>query len=210
MLDRTLRRILDPWIEIPAAWLARQGVSATAVTLVGFGFGIGAAAALACRQYDWALGLILINRFADGLDGAVARRTAPTDSGGFIDSVCDTVFYASIPLGFAVGDPEQLLAALVLLHSFMGTTGSFLVFATFAVKRRLTSNWGAQKSFYYHFGLMEGTETILFFIAFCLFPDYFQPLAWTFAGLCWLTTVIRVITGALLFRLPDQDQAASP
>jgi phosphatidylglycerophosphate synthase len=210
MLDRSLRRILDPWLESPARLLARYRVPATAITLSGFAVGIAAAVALAWRRYDLALGLILLNRFADGLDGAVARKTAPTDAGGFIDSVCDTIFYASVPLGFAWGDREQFLPALVLLHSFMGTTGSFLVFATFAMKRRLTSNWGAQKSFYYHFGLMEGSETIFFFLAFCLFPPYFGPLAWTFAALCWLTTLVRIVTGVLLFRLPAEDQIESP
>jgi phosphatidylglycerophosphate synthase len=205
MLDRSLRRIVDPLLESPARLLARYHVPATAITLSGFAMGIAAAVALAWRRYDLALGLILLNRFADGLDGAVARKTAPTDAGGFIDSVCDTIFYASVPLGFAWGDREQFLPALVLLHSFMGTTGSFLVFATFAMKRRLTSNWGAQKSFYYHFGLMEGSETIFFFLAFCLFPSSFAPLAWTFAALCWLTTLVRVVTGVLLFRLPAED-----
>lgn len=202
MLDRPLRRLLDPIIEIPAAALARRHVPAAAITLTGFACGIAASAALAWRRYDVGLVLILINRLADGLDGAVARHSAPTDIGGFLDSVCDTLFYASVPLGFALGDREQLLPALVLLHSFMGTTGSFLVFATLAVKRGLTSEWGAQKSFYYHFGLMEGTETILFFVAFCLFPTYFAPLAWTFAALCWLTTITRVVTGIALFRVP--------
>ena len=202
MLDRPLRRLLDPIIEIPAAALARHNVPATSITLCGFACGIAAAAALAWRRHDVALVLILVNRLADGLDGAVARRSAPTDVGGFLDSVCDTLFYASVPLGFALGDRDQLLPALVLLHSFMGTTGSFLVFATLAVKRGLTSDWGAKKSFYYHFGLMEGTETIFFFVAFCLFPAYFAPLAWTFAALCWLTTLVRVLTGIALFRVP--------
>lgn len=202
MLDRAVRRLIDPWIDIPAAALARRNVSPSAITLIGFACGIAAAALLAWRRYDAALALILLNRLADGLDGAVARHSAPTDVGGFLDSICDTLFYASIPLGFALGDREQLLPALVLLHGFLGTTGSFLVFATLAVKRGLTSSWGARKSFYYHFGLMEGTETILFFVAFCLFPSYFGPLAWTFAALCWLTTLVRVVTGVALFRSP--------
>ncbi|MFM7072412.1 MAG: CDP-alcohol phosphatidyltransferase family protein [Planctomycetota bacterium] len=214
MLDRVARRIVDPLLEPPAAWLVRRGVSASTVTVAGFVAGIAACGALAYREYHWALLLIVANRVADGLDGAVARRTTASDWGGYLDSVCDTIFYAAVPLGFAVGAPEHWLPAFCLAHSFSGTGGSFLTFAIMLAKRgsaglasttadsasktvavaasttaRVTT--GA-KSFPYHRGLMEGTETIAFFLAFCLAPSWFALLAWTFTALCWLTTATRV------------------
>ena len=196
MLDRAARRLVDPWLEPPAAWLVRCGVSASAVTVVGFASGIAACGALAFREYLFALFLILANRVADGLDGAVARRTAATDWGGFLDSVCDTVFYAAVPLGFAIGAPEHWLPAFCLAHSFSGTGGSFLTFAILLAKRQSATNavvhTAASKSFPYHRGLMEGTETIGFFVAFCLAPSWFAPLAWTFTALCWVTTATRI------------------
>jgi phosphatidylglycerophosphate synthase len=197
MLDLAARRLVDPWLEPPAAWLVRRGVSASAVTIAGFLLGIAACGALACREYYWALGFIVANRVADGLDGAVARRTAPSDWGGFLDSVCDTVFYASVPLGFAIGAPEHWLPAFFLANSFAGTGGSFLTFAILLAKRGTAT----AKSFPYHRGLMEGTETIAFFVAFCLAPSWFAPLAWTFTVLCWVTTGSRIALASRALRV---------
>jgi hypothetical protein len=45
---------------------------------------------------------------------------------------------------------------------------------------------------YHSFGLMEGTETIAFFVAFCLWPHLFGTLAVVFGALCWLTVAGRV------------------
>lgn len=218
MLDRVARRLVDPLLEPPAAWLVRLGVSASTVTVTGFFAGIAACGALAYREYHWALLLIVANRVADGLDGAVARRTAASDWGGYLDSVCDTIFYAAVPLGFAVGAPEHWLPAFCLAHSFSGTGGSFLTFAIMLAKRRSAGHTTTtaksaseftavaatntttttaraaigEKSFPYHRGLMEGTETIAFFVAFCLAPSWFALLAWTFTALCWMTTATRV------------------
>jgi phosphatidylglycerophosphate synthase len=36
----------------------------------------------------------------------VARRTGLSDFGGYLDIVCDFVFYAAVPLGFALADPS--------------------------------------------------------------------------------------------------------
>ena len=76
--------------------------------------------------------------------------------------------------------------------SFMGTGASFLAYAAIAAKRGENSRAQGVKSMYYSFGLMEGTETIAFFAAFCLWPGYFAPLAWVFGCLCWLTVAGRM------------------
>lgn len=55
--------------------------------------------ALAFGLYGLALGLIALNRIMDGLSGAVARLTGPTDRGAFLDIALDFVFYALVPLG---------------------------------------------------------------------------------------------------------------
>ena len=52
----------------------------------------------------------------------MARLTAPTDRGAFLDITLDFLFYASIPLAFAVADPAaNALPAAVLLAAFIGT-----------------------------------------------------------------------------------------
>ncbi|MBS3996682.1 MAG: CDP-alcohol phosphatidyltransferase family protein, partial [Hydrogenophaga sp.] len=140
--------------------------------------------------------LLLLSRLLDGLDGAVARATAPTDRGGFLDITLDFVFYAAIPLAFAVADPlANALPAAVLLASFIGTGSSFLAFAIVAEKRRLQSLAFPDKSFYFLGGLTEATETIAAFVAMCLWPQWFAPIAYGFAALCALTTVLRIAWG---------------
>lgn len=201
MLDRALRRVIDPCLEPLAGLMLRSGVTANGVTVLGFVLGLGGCAAIAAG-FVW-LGLVLIlgNRLADGLDGMVARRSSGTgagsDLGGFLDIVLDLLFYALVPLSFGLLDRERnLLPAAVLLVSFFGTSGSFLAYAVLMAKR---GDSGCGKSFFYSAGLMEGSETVLFFVAFCVFPGWFAELAWVFAGLCFLTTLQRVLAGMRMF-----------
>ena len=200
MLDRPVRKLIDPLLDIPAKFLAARRISANAITVTGFLLGMLSCVAISRHSYEIALALILANRFADGLDGMVARRTQASDLGGFLDIVLDVVFYAGVPFSFALSDSKLLLPACFLIYSFMGTTGSFLAYAAISAKRGLTTDRDGKKSFFYSVGLMEGTETIIFFILFCLFPSRFAQLAWTFGILCWLTTAIRLTTGTIEFR----------
>lgn len=201
MLDAALRKLIDPPLGAAAAVAKKARVSANAVTVAGFLPGLGAAAALCFGEYLIALALIVVNRVMDGLDGAVARQTTPTDLGGFLDIVGDFIFYGAVPFGFAVAAPEaNALPAAFLLLSFIGTGSSFLAYAVVAEKRKITTDIRGRKSFYYLGGLTEGTETIGFFIACCLLPQHFPLLAWIFGGLCWITTLTRIAAATTAFR----------
>ena len=50
---------------------------------------MAAATAIALQAYVTGLALLLASRLADGLDGPVARLTAPTDRGAFLDITLD-------------------------------------------------------------------------------------------------------------------------
>jgi phosphatidylglycerophosphate synthase len=193
----------------PAKFLADRGVSANTITVTGFLFGMLACSMVAVQWYTAGLVLILLNRLADGLDGMVARLRKNSDLGGFLDIVLDLIFYGGVPMAFALSEAANLLPACFLLYSFMGTSGSFLAFAVIAAKRRVTTDRDGKKSFFYSVGLMEGTETVLFFILFCLFPSNFALLAWTFGALCWLTIAIRIAGGFFAFRNPPESTAQS-
>ena len=193
MFDGRLRRMIDPVCDAAAAVVARSGLSANALTVLGFLFGAGAWAALAFQQYALALALIAVNRVLDGLDGAVARRLGPTDLGGYLDIVLDFFFYAGVPFFFAVGRPEAALPACFLVFSFVGTGSSFLAFAAVAAKRGLTTETKGKKGIYYLGGLTEGAETIALFVLICLFPQHFALMAWVFGALCWVTAATRVL-----------------
>lgn len=200
MLDAPVRKLIDPPLDWAAARLARLGLGANAVTVGGFVVGVAGCVAIGFQWYTVALVLILLNRLADGLDGPIARRTGATDTGGFLDIALDTVFYSGVPFAFAAGRPEFALPAAFLIYSFVGTGGSFLAYAVIAAKRGMTTQVHGKKSFFYSVGLMEGTETVGFFVLFCLLPDQFGLLAWVFGGLCWLTTALRVAAGVTAFR----------
>jgi phosphatidylglycerophosphate synthase len=201
MLDAYVRPLIDPPLNAAGRVLGRIGVGAIEMTLAGFVAGLSAAAAIAIGQPGWALILILLNRLADGLDGAIARATHQTDLGGFLDIVLDFIFYAAIPLAFALADPfRNALPAAVVLASFYASGSAFLAFAIMAEKRGLSSEAQGKKSLFYLTGLAEGTETILFFVLCCLFPDAFRWLAFVFAGLCFVSTAARIVIGWRSFR----------
>ncbi|MCK5934237.1 MAG: CDP-alcohol phosphatidyltransferase family protein, partial [Fulvimarina manganoxydans] len=102
MLDAALRRRIDPPIEALAGWLAGQGATPNLVTVAGLCLGLAAAGSIALGAPIVGLVLILVSRLCDGLDGAIARQTRPSDLGGFLDIVFDFIFYGAIPLGFAL------------------------------------------------------------------------------------------------------------
>jgi phosphatidylglycerophosphate synthase len=193
MLDRRAQTVLKPALLTLGRWLVRAGVGANTLTVAGCALGLAAALAIALQAYLWGLVLLLASRLLDGLDGTVARLTQPSDAGGFLDITLDFVFYAAIPLGFALADPAaHALPAAVLLASFIGTGSSFLAFAALAEKRGLRDTALPGKSFYFLGGLTEATETIAVFAAMCLWPQHFAWLAYGFAALCALTTALRI------------------
>ncbi len=200
MLDAKLRPLIDPPLNRMGAAMARLGVSANMLTFGGLALGLAGAAAIAFGELWLGLALIIANRLADGLDGAVARATQPSDLGGYFDIVADFAFYVSIPLGFGLLDPANALPALVLVAAFVLTGTSFLAFAVIASKRGEQTDAHGKKSFFYSTGLAEGAETIAVFIAMCVFPAWFAFIAYAYAGLCVLTVIQRSALAAIQFK----------
>jgi phosphatidylglycerophosphate synthase len=196
MLDRYATVLIRPPIAATARLLVRAGLGANTITVIGFFIGVLAAILIANGAYLAGAMAIFASRLCDGLDGAVARLTQATDAGGFLDIALDFLFYASIPLAFAIGNPtEHALPAAVLLAAFIGTGSSFLAFAVLAAKRGLQDLATPGKSFYFLGGLTEATETLAFFIAMCLWPAHFDVLAYAFAALCGITIATRIWWG---------------
>jgi|DEB0MinimDraft_10_1074344.scaffolds.fasta_scaffold155939_1 phosphatidylglycerophosphate synthase len=202
MLDPLMVRLIAAPINRAGKALAARGVSANAVTIGGFVIGVLALPALALDFPTIALVCIAINRVADGLDGAVARETAKTDFGAYLDIVLDFIFYGLVVLGFAIRDPGEAVVAAALIVSFIGTGASFLAFAVIAAKTGIETAARGEKSFFYSGGLAEGTETILFFILVCLKPDWFVPAAMVFMAMCWITVAMRIFQAWAAFQTP--------
>ncbi len=193
MLDRFARQLIDPPLNVVGRAIAARGIGANDVTLIGLGIGLIAALMIGLGAPFWALIPLLISRIADGLDGAVARATQKTDFGGFLDIAADFLFYGAIPAAFVFADPTSNGAAgAFLLASFYFNGTSFLGYAILAEKRGHITTAQGQKSLYYSNGILEGTETILFFVLLCLMPTFFAPLAYVFGALCFATAILRI------------------
>jgi phosphatidylglycerophosphate synthase len=196
MLDRRATALIQPAVDAVARRLVRSGIGASQITLAGLVIGLFAAFLIANNAYLVGAAAILLSRTCDALDGAVARLTRPTDSGGFLDIAFDFIFYASIPLAFAISQPLQnALPGAVLLAAFVGTGSSFLACAVIATKRGMSNVDYPNKSFYFLGGLTEATETLAFFTAMCIWPQFFPELAYAFAALCVVTIVTRIFWG---------------
>ncbi|MGB5723674.1 MAG: CDP-alcohol phosphatidyltransferase family protein [Parasphingorhabdus sp.] len=193
MFDSRLRPIIDPPLNALGARLARIGLTADQVTLAGGAIGIGAGVAIGFQHYLPGLALLLLSRLLDGLDGAIARATAQTDFGGYLDIVSDFAFYIAVPTGFGFAVSANLPFALILVGSFTLTGISFLAYAVMAAKAGLETDAHGKKSFFYNTGLAEGTETIIAFVSMCLLPQYFAIIATVYSAMCVITVIQRTI-----------------
>ncbi len=201
MLDRAARQIIDPPLNRIGQQLAARGWTADSVTMLGLALGLICALFIALGWFALALIPLLASRVADGLDGAVARATRKTDFGGYLDIAADFLFYGAVPCAFVLHDPATNGAAgAFLLTAFYVNGTSFLGFAILAEKRDMETTAQGQKSLYYSNGILEGTETILFFVLLCLFPNAFPVLSWVFGLLCFATAGLRIWGARQIFQ----------
>ena len=207
MLDKFITPVIKPLLTPVVMLMHKRGITADQLTVAGFLVGLLAVPLLAFEMWYGALVAIALNRILDGLDGALARYANQSSSaGGFLDITLDFLFYAAIPLGFILANPEQnAIAGSLLLATFIGTGSSFLAFAIAAEKFKLEKPQFKYKSFYYLNGLTEGTETIALFIAFCIWPQHFAVMASIFAIACGITIFTRIHGGYHTLKQQEAD-----
>jgi phosphatidylglycerophosphate synthase len=189
MFDEKMRLVKDG-LFAPAARLLHN-VPPWLFTLAGLLVGVATAVLLWQQQYGWGIALWLVNRICDGLDGAIARHSgSQSDLGGYLDIVVDFVVYALIPVGLAAGvSATAVTATLVfLLCTYYVNAASWMYLAAILEKRRITHP-ARLTTVAMPPGIIGGTETILFYIAFMLFPAY---LAWLF-GLMGVLIVVTIL-----------------
>lgn len=206
MLDGVMRKLIDPPLNSMGKNLARAGIGADTMTLFGLGMGLAAAVAIAANWFLLGLALIIVSRLADGLDGAIARATKKTDFGGYLDISADFLFYGAIPFGFIIADPTaNTLAGSFLLVAFYFNGATFLGYAILAEKHKLTTEQRGIKSLYFTDGLLEGTETILFFMIVTIWPFIFPVFAAIFAIMTLVTATGRLMMARRIFGDANSD-----
>lgn len=198
MLDRSVRRVVGPAMDVAGRRLAAAGVTAVLVTALGFATGIAAAVAAGAGAWSTALLLWLASRLLDGLDGAVARARGPTDLGGWLDIVADFTVYGAFVVGVAVAVPEARLACAVLLATYYVNGSTVLALSSMIERRRL--HLGDERSVRFSAGLAEGTETIIAHALFCVLPAAAATIAWVFAAMVGFTAARRVLLAIRVLR----------
>ncbi len=202
MLDASFRARLAPLWEAVARSLHRRGVAPIALTLLGLGLALAAAAAAALTWWVAALVLWLVSRVPDGLDGPVARIAGRASAfGGWADITADMAAYSAFVVGCAIGQPDAMLACLVLLFAYHVNASSLLAYAaavaTARPERALGGHPGTgavdHRTLHLSRGLAEGTETIVVHALMVAFPAAMAPLAALFAVVVLLTVLQRVL-----------------
>lgn len=193
MRDHALRKYKDRLLErVVRHWPA--SVHPNQISWVALGVGLLAAWAGWQQAYGWALVLWLANRLLDGLDGAVARlHHKQSDFGGYLDLVLDFVVYLAIPVGLVAAAPtfHHLWALVLLLTSYVLNVLSWSVLSTLLHKRGAVSS-ATVTAVTMPPGLIEGAETILFYLLFLLWPAGLFPLLLLLALLVYVTVVQRL------------------
>lgn len=185
MFDAQLRQIMQRPMVAVARWLAPFAIRADWVTLAGAVVAFAALVLIGRGLYLAGLGMIVLNRLFDGLDGAVARQSKPTDLGAYLDAVFDTLFFASIPFAFALADPGRAVAASFLIFGSMAAGASAWIFMAFTQKEGDAAAMPIAS-------VIESLVMVLGYAIACLLPDRFSIVAYLLGFASFIVAGIRI------------------
>jgi phosphatidylglycerophosphate synthase len=170
MFDTYARAVKDRVLR-PIVLRVFGGVHPTAITTVSIIPGLAAAFLAAHGIWLWGVLCFLLNRILDGIDGLLAReRDLQSDFGGYLDLLVDFVVYSAVPIGVWWGTGRgQPIALIVLLAVFYVNAASWMVLSAILEKRSVHAS--SSTTVQMPRGLVEGTETIVFFLVFFLIPS---------------------------------------
>jgi phosphatidylglycerophosphate synthase len=185
VIDRMLRHRKDLALA-PIARITPRRVHPSAVTAAALVPGLGAALAAAADEPGLAVGLWLLNRLLDGLDGALARqKDRQSDLGAYADILLDVIVYAAIPLGIATGQDSRAawVAAGVLLASFYVNVISWSYLSALLERRGSgASARGEMTAVTMPGGLVEGAETVVLLAIALAVPAWSVAVMWIMAA----------------------------
>ncbi|MBK7595311.1 MAG: CDP-alcohol phosphatidyltransferase family protein [Gemmatimonadetes bacterium] len=196
MFDHYLRQLKDR-LFLPIAQQLGRWIHPNVISLLALIVGL-VAAVLAARGAAFAAFVAwILNRTLDGLDGSVARAGhSQSDFGGYLDVILDFVVYAAVPLGIVVGAPTlgAWRAVAFLLASFYINAASWMYLASLLEGRNAGAHARAElTSVHMPPGLIAGTETVILYSLFLLFPDYAAHLFVLMGGLALVNVGYRLI-----------------
>jgi phosphatidylglycerophosphate synthase len=193
MKDALLRRQKDRLLQ-PLVERFLKEISPNHLSVLALAPGILSAVAI---LYGWmwaGLALWLLNRTLDGIDGLAARVHGKTsDWGGYLDLLLDFAVYLLVPLAFvwAQPSPQNLWAMIFLLLSFQINTLSWTLLSAI-VEKRHQNDTARLTTLEMPTGLIEGTETVIFFSLFFLLPGLVHLLFFSMGLLVFFTAGQRI------------------
>ncbi len=162
--------------------LARLGMTATAMTILGLVVVLAGSVVIATGRLAAGAIVVLVGSLLDGLDGAVARATnSVSDRGAFLDAAFDRLgeIASFSALAFvSAGEPRVLLLIVISLG------GAMLV----PYMRARAEAQGLEG----RGGLMGRAERILLF-SIGLIIGQVEPMLWVFVVSVWITALGRFL-----------------
>ena len=205
MFDRLTRPIKEKLL-LPFALFVGNFFSPNQISLAGFIAGI--ISSVLIIQGSIMLGLVFwgLNRILDGLDGTVARiRDKQSDFGGYLDLILDLILYTAIPAAFVYygiknnlyNSTSLMWSCLILFAIFYINLGSWSILSALIEKRNNTKLKQREKdnltSLVMPQGLIEGTETVIFYTLFFILPKHLILLFYAMSFLVFIGAIQRFI-----------------
>lgn len=196
MIDQILRLPKEKIFE-PLARSVFKEVHPTTITGIASLVAVGAGIAATQQAYELTLGLWLVNRFLDGLDGTMARvNQRQSDLGGYLDIVLDMVAYTAIPLGLALGvhRMDVYISLALLFGIFYINSATWMILSAILEKRNLGAKArGELTTVKMPASVIEGAEAVIMYSLFILFPQWLVYLFGLLAALVLITAIQHVI-----------------
>ena len=170
---------------MPATRIASAGMRPQLIALAGFGMSFAAVPFIAHAAYLAGLGLIVAGRLLGFLAIALARVTPRSAKEDFLARVLELIWSASLPFGFALAQPERVLAAMFLMLGLVARAAALT-----ADGRAMPGAAGATMEFG---GELVGTaELSIVYALLCLFPHWFSIAAYALGIACFVMAGSRV------------------
>ena len=141
--------------------------------------------------------MMIISFIFDTFDGPIARSRGTNEFGGVLDIFCDRLVEVAIITAFVSTDPIRLiypglisLGAMVLCISMFLLTG---------ILTDVSEREKSPKVIPFRKGLMERSETFVFFLLIDIFFTLRMILLWMFALFVLITAFLRLIEAYRIF-----------
>lgn len=171
------------------------------ISTIGFIIGIFCIIFILQKLFLIALVLWFLNRFFDGLDGFVARKTGKqTELGAYLDILYSFFIYSFFIFALIlvnIKNEEIVIAGSLLLCLYYVNSVSWAFLSLLIEKQRKSSEIAFAKENLFPPALVEKGETIIFYMFFLLFSELNLPIPNEPFQFRWLT-ILFLLFGALI------------